>query len=542
MQLHPTRTAVDLTIAAILVMAVGLFAEKAAIVAWGGALLLGLMVARAVTLLGVARVRNAGFEMLWQERRRSARIGCGEVVELSAEVRNRDDRAARYVQLRSLHSPHLQVELEPRSGEVPAGGRLSVSVRVSSHRVGRHGLYGLSLEVVGSPGLYEVPLTFSNPFGIEVMPKTYATRTRSAIGGRSRSHAEAGRAGNRPLGNYDLREIREYQAGDPFKRLAWKASARRGRLMVREFDLEERDVVWLVLDASVELWAGLSGKAPLDVAIERVAAIAERHLELGNRVGLAIVGARRIATLPPAAGSAHAARVMEALSFATSCHDADRSEFDEQDVALRVLEHLRPLEPNAVEGVRSNDLDKVSRRASVILPRAPFSVAPPVGGSARESVLRQYLAAFGIDSPPRLEPDRPRTDAALLETLADILRQKPRPSLLLIASPLPSPTQQQQLLDGLRRIPRRHCELRWLPIPLTTTLDSRRARIEPDVRFALELHASTRETAGMHALRQQGIRLERAPRRPRRATPATPTAEPSPEANDVLVNGQGDAA
>ncbi len=539
MQLHPTRTAVDLTIAAILVIAVGLFTEHAAVVAWGGALLLGLMIARAVTLLGVARVRSAGFEMLWQERRRSARIGSGEVVELAAEVRNRDDRAARYVQLRSLHSPHLQVELEPRSGEVPAGGRLAVSVRVTGRRVGRHGLYGLSLEVVGSPGLYEVPLTFSNPFGIEVMPSTYATRTRSAIGGRSRSHAEAGRAGIRPLGNYDLREIREYHSGDPFKRLAWKASARRGRLMVREFDLEERDVVWFVLDASVELWAGLSGQTPLDRAIEETAALAERHLEVGNRVGLCVAAGRRLAWLSPASGSAHAARIMEALSFATNCHDVDRSEFDEQDVAIRVLEHLRPLEPNVVEGVRTNEVDKLSRRAAVVLTRAPFSLSPPAANSAREAVLRHYLAAFGIDSPPKLEPDRPRTDTELLSALADILRQKPRPSLVTVVSPLPQPSQQKEFLAGLKRLPRRHCEIRWLPISLAVGLDSPEAGFQPDVRFALELHAKNLDVAGAAALRQHGIRLERAPWRPKRLHHAATDNAITP---DQPLDGQGDAA
>ena len=33
---------------------------------------------------------------------------------------------------------------------------------------------------------------------------------------------------------------------------------------VREMQREEREVVWLVVDASVELWAGGKGDAPLD--------------------------------------------------------------------------------------------------------------------------------------------------------------------------------------------------------------------------------------------------------------------------------------
>src|SRR6185436_3278319 len=148
-------------------------------------------------LLGVSRVRAAGFEMLWREDGRARRLPRGHSIEIAAEVRNRDTLAARYVALRALASPALDVDITPSGGEVPAGGRLAVTVRIGAKRVGRHGVYGLSLEVRGSPGLFEIPLTFANPFGIEVVPATYAVALRTPRGGRSRTRAEAGRP--RPL-------------------------------------------------------------------------------------------------------------------------------------------------------------------------------------------------------------------------------------------------------------------------------------------------------------------------------------------------------
>ena len=65
MQVYPTRTAAHLAIASVAVTAVGLVAESPAIVGWGGGILLAVVVARAVTLVSVARIRAAGFEMLW---------------------------------------------------------------------------------------------------------------------------------------------------------------------------------------------------------------------------------------------------------------------------------------------------------------------------------------------------------------------------------------------------------------------------------------------------------------------------------------------
>ncbi|MEN9577407.1 MAG: hypothetical protein RJA70_416 [Pseudomonadota bacterium] len=526
MQLHPTRSAVDLTFASIGLIGLGVVLGQGAIVAWGGALILGLQIARAVTLLSVTKVRAAGFEMLWTEEARLVRIGRGQRLELKAEVRNRDARAARYVELRALHSPHLQLSLEPKSGEVPAGGRLAVTVTVGCDRVGRHGIYGLSLEVQGSPGLYEVPLTFSNPFAIEVMPSVYSTRVRPARGGRSRSRTDQGRAGRRMGGHYDLREIRDYQSGDPFKRIAWKATGRRGKLMTRVFELEERDVVWLLLDASTELWAGHSGQAPLDHAIDEVASVLEHHLARGDKVGLGIVAARRLAWHPPEAGAAHLARLMATLALNTATFDADRSALDESEVAARVLEHLRPLEPNLAPNVRLSNLDRLARRAAAALRRSPGRADVPFATSPREQTLRHYLKSFGIDSPPRLEPDRDKTDWRLVEALKEVLGAKPKPSLVYTWSKAPDPSQ-LVLLEGLKTLPRRHSELRWMPIRIDRGLAEAQDERSDIVHYAVTTRAKAAHLAGIQSLRRLGIQVEE-PRKIASRQPMNPTHGPPP--------------
>ncbi len=509
MQLHPTRNALDLSLVGIALLCLGIVTSRAAIAAWGGALLLGLQLARAIPRLNVTRSLAAGFEMLWREPQRTARVSRGEQLVLRGEVRNRDDRAARSVHLRAVYSPHLVVRLEPTSGEVPAGGRLAVDVTVQGSRVGRHGIYGLSLEVQGSPGLYEVPLTFSNPFGVEVMPSVYAQRARPALGGRSRLRADAGRLGRRPMGSYDLREIREYQLGDPFKRIAWKASARRSRLMVRDFDQEERDIVWFLLEASVELWAGAPGRAPLDTAIDAVASLAERELELGNRVGLGVIAARRLVWLRPRGGAAQAAAILEALSFQTSCYDADRSGLDEADVAARILEHMRALDPDLTATLQPGDLDRIARRVNSVLSRAPFGANLPVAHSPRERTLRQYLANFGIDSPPRIQPERPKSSLALASALQDTLLHRPRPSRLIICAPAPALPLEARLADALRLARRRHTRVSWVCVPLRLGAPNRGDdAVSRSVQWALQLRDGSAFSSCRRALRQFGVHVQ----------------------------------
>ena len=225
MKLYPTKIAVHLGLAGASIVGAGLVTGHAAIVAWGAAVVIGVAVARAATLVSVARIRTAGFEMLWSTTERTARVARGGEVVLSAEVRNRDTLAARYVGLRAIASSQVEVTIEPGEGEVPASGQLRVTVTVKAPRVGRHGLFGLALEVRGAPGLFEVPLTFANPFGIEVMPGPYQTTLAMARGGRARMAALGGRSGRARGEGSDLREVREHQSGDPFKRIAWRVFA-----------------------------------------------------------------------------------------------------------------------------------------------------------------------------------------------------------------------------------------------------------------------------------------------------------------------------
>jgi uncharacterized protein (DUF58 family) len=470
MNLYPTRTASHLAVAAVAALGLGIVAQEPAMVAWSGGMLLGLAVARAVTLVSVARIRAAGFEMLWTGPSRVVRTVRGSSIELTAEVRNRDTLSARYVKLRAVASPHLEVTVEPAAGEVAASGRLSVRVRVDTPRVGQHGIHGLALEVSGAPGLFEVPLTFANPFGIEVLPRHLASYFLRPEGGRSRHSAPVGRPGRARGDGSDLRELREHQPGDPFRRIAWRATAKRGILLVRDFEREERDVVWLVLDASVELWAGPTGRAPLDLAIDELAGLLAKHLGRGDQVGLAVYATALRAFVEPGSGPAQAHKLLRGLLAGTATIDADRSDLDEQDVALRVLEHLRPLDPKGLSDVRRNDLDKLAARADGARSRAPFSVPLPEARSLRERTLRRYLAAYGIDSPPRADSDRRAALASLAQLLLRIGMTKPRASLVHVVAPPPDGTLAPTIEDPVRRLVRHGVRVSWSTPDMSTGL------------------------------------------------------------------------
>lgn len=472
MQLHPTRATFHVAVAGIALIGLGVAARMPAVLAFGGSFVLAIAIGRAVAQASVTRLRTAGFEMVWNAPRRVARTARGGEVTLEAELRNRGVDDARAVQLRAVSSSLLETRVEPDVVDLPAASSVRVLVTVRAKRVGRWGLHGMALEVRGTPaggeGLYEVPLMFANPFGIEVFPQALAAYLQSPKGGRSRRTAEAGRPAALAGEGEELRELREHVPGDPFKNIAWKASARRGQLVVREMEREERDVVWFVLDASVELWAGESGRAPLDHGVDEIAALSVRHLARGDQAGLAITASRVRAWITPSGGAAHATRIAAALASAANVTDADRCELDERELGSRVAEHARPLDPKGLSDIQPRNLDMLAGRAEELRTRAPFAPRVPYARTPRDRALRHYLASFGIEVPPRVDGERDRTAASLAQILDKICVEKKRPSIVHIWAP--PPHEGSPIIRSVRKLRARRIVVRWSVPPVEESI------------------------------------------------------------------------
>ena len=534
MQLHPTRNTFQVALAGAAMVAVGVAAKVAPAVAFGGAMLLAVTLGRALALATVTRIRASGFEMVWSMTRRVTRVERGGEVVIEAELRNRGFDDARGVSLRPVASSMLEVTIDPPVLDLPAASKVRFDVKVKAKRVGRWGVHGIALEVRGTPlggeGLYEVPLMFANPHGIEVVPKPMLAMLEQAKGGRARAAAPSGRSAPLPGDGDQLKELREHVPGDPFKRIAWKASARRSKLLVREMEREERDIVWLVIDASVELWAGEEGMAPLDIAVDEVGAVAARHIARGDKVGLVVFASRIRTWLVPEGGPQQATKIVAALASTASAVDADRSELDESELAARVAEHLRPLDPRGLSDIRRNDLEGLAVRAEALRTRAPFAPRLPWAPTPREQRLRHYLAAFGIEVAPRVDGERERAEAQLATVFEKIAgEKKKKPSVVHVWAPAPA-GETEALTKGMKKLKTRHVELRWTMPSFEPALEMTPgtfATVDEVVKTAVKMRIRATQQRAEKTLRGLGIRARPVERRRAvnaRADGAGPTA------------------
>ncbi len=126
--------------------------------------------------------------------------------------------------------------------------------------------------------------------------------------------------------------VREYAPGDPLNRIHWPTTARRERLMVKEFDLDPQADVWLFLDgeAAVQarrlwrtdfdprlLWTTRAFTMPPDTEEYTAciaASLARYYLEKRRAVGLA-THTRSPDILPPERGNRQLHKILERLAL-----------------------------------------------------------------------------------------------------------------------------------------------------------------------------------------------------------------------------------
>ena len=122
--------------------------------------------------------------------------------------------------------------------------------------------------------------------------------------------------------------LRPYRRGDPMRSIAWKATARRGELQVREFPPVRESTAWILLDLDGADWDPLRRHELSEQAVTLAASLLWQRRQEGQAVGFAawgglaersVHGSRAVAPgawvrFPPRADAGHPLRVLEALA------------------------------------------------------------------------------------------------------------------------------------------------------------------------------------------------------------------------------------
>lgn len=129
--------------------------------------------------------------------------------------------------------------------------------------------------------------------------------------------------------------VREYVPGDPLRRIHWPTSARKQKLIVKEFEKDPMETVWIFVDAdqSVHFEGAFSQKIKLseilwlkqqrrfqlppsteEYAVTIAASIAKYYIDQKREVGIAAAG-QNYSILPPERGERQLGKILEMLAI-----------------------------------------------------------------------------------------------------------------------------------------------------------------------------------------------------------------------------------
>ncbi|MEO8435591.1 MAG: DUF58 domain-containing protein [Pyrinomonadaceae bacterium] len=151
------------------------------------------------------------------------------------------------------------------------------------------------------------------PQSVKVYPNMRRAREAElkALGARSlvSSHRKTSWRGE----GREFESMRDYVRGDELRHISWTATARRGKLVTRQYQVERDQTILIAIDAGRLMTARIERETKLDSAVHATLALMSAAARGGDNSGLLVFGRRIRAFLPPRRGREHMDAALEAL-------------------------------------------------------------------------------------------------------------------------------------------------------------------------------------------------------------------------------------
>jgi uncharacterized protein (DUF58 family) len=272
-----------------------------------------LAVDAAVLVIALADALLGGGKLLTISRRVPAVFSIGRPNPVTLELRSLSRRRLA-IELTCELFEHSEAEGLPLTLSLRPNERSVERFRVIPRRRGAFTLGDLVVRIRSPLGLWKRQVRFPAHQGVRVYPDVQSVRTWELLAREDRQHSLM-RTTRRLGGESEFEQLREYSRDDEFRSIDWKATARRGKLITRQYQLESNQNLMFVLDAGRMMTAETAGISLFDHALNATLMLAHVAARGGDRVGLLSYAAQVQAFTAPAAGR-KAVRTLIQASYA----------------------------------------------------------------------------------------------------------------------------------------------------------------------------------------------------------------------------------
>ena len=209
----------------------------------------------------------------------------GRAAEVTYRWVNGTRRTVR-LRLREVRPDLLGGTQPSRRITVPRLGEARETVAVMPVRRGREQAGEFVVDVFGPLGLGRRRGRLPVSWDAAVYPPLVSVRLRASVA-QARRRREPGITPLRQIGEGRLFEsLREWVPGDDLRHIDWKATARRRKVITRQYEAERRQQVLLVLDTGRLLTADIAGVSRLDYVVQAALELAYAAVQHDDNVGV----------------------------------------------------------------------------------------------------------------------------------------------------------------------------------------------------------------------------------------------------------------
>jgi uncharacterized protein (DUF58 family) len=207
--------------------------------------------------------------------------------------------------------PDGQAEELPIELTVAPRGRVAAHYRLTAMQRGSKELGDIYVRYPSPLGFWWRQLQLPASAKIRVYPDVQAVRHYELLARQNRD-VFSSRATRLKGGDTEFERLRDYNPDDEFRRIDWKATARRRRFTVREFQLEKNQNVVFLLDCGRFMTAVWDDHTALDYSLNATLMLSHVAARRGDQVGLLAFDEEVKRFLKPRAGLSAANQIIQA--------------------------------------------------------------------------------------------------------------------------------------------------------------------------------------------------------------------------------------
>jgi uncharacterized protein (DUF58 family) len=241
------------------------------------------------------------------------RFAVGAETEVSVNIRNAQPHAITLI-IKDEYPPQMRLS-GLREAKIRIDARTSAAL-VYGLTPARRGLFEfgqIAVRFLSRLNLVWCQTNVGEATTVKVYPNMRRAREAElkALGARSlvATHRKTSWRGE----GREFESLRDYVRGDELRHISWTATARRGKLTTRQYQIERDQTILIAIDGGRLMTARIEQETKLDSAVHAALALMSAAGRAGDNAGLLVFGRKIRSFLPPSRGREHMDAVLESL-------------------------------------------------------------------------------------------------------------------------------------------------------------------------------------------------------------------------------------